>query len=1023
MTEPVAANGDCNGHGDEQLAEELNKVNLVWDEITAGQWRKEASMDLASLVSAQGILILDRHSLLDRTKEALDNGSEPTAREGACHFLSALAEVVGKSVEPYLVPFIPAVLERLADKVPNVRSAAENALTALMPIISPYAVPAILPVLIAGLAVERKWQTKEGAVKAIHALCPLAPKQITTALPDIIPPLSDCMTDARSEVKKASWDAAVDLFQLMGNKDIEPTVPDILQSMADPKLVANTITNLSATRFVQPIEAPALAVMVPLLLKGLREETPIKRKTAVIIANMSKLVTNPLSASCFLPKLLPRLEQVSAEAADPELRSVATMAQSTVARIAHDSEEAAKEMEAATAHRDPQVLLSSLKTIVASNTKVSKLPEFSAPSLDYVVAIAIRLMDNNVFEVDEWDAQCVTPYLSVFMTEVEAERVCRLFMKCCQDMVRGGQDDDEDDGEGEDLCNCQFSLAYGGKILLTNARLRLKRGRRYGLCGANGVGKSTLMRAINSGQLDGFPPKDVLRTVYVEHDIDASLSEVPVVEFVANDPLLKGMKTPPTMEQVTAMLTSVGFTDVMQASPLVSLSGGWKMKLALARAMLSHPDILLLDEPTNHLDVANVKWLEDYLNVLASVTSLIVSHDSGFLDNVCTDIIHYEQRKLKRYHGNLSEFVKAVPAAQTYYELEAAQLKFRFPVPTFLDGVTSNEKPILQMKKVTFTYPSRELPTLVDVTCACRLGSRVAVLGVNGAGKSTLIKILTGELRPQDGKVIKHPNVRVAYVAQHAFHHIEEHLDKSPNQYLRRRFQTGEDLEEQEKVTRKITKEEEERIMKQIWNIDGQPRVLDKLLGRRKKKRSFEYEVKWVGLDSLKFNRWIPREELEAKGYTKLINEVDGKLAASAGGVDTRPLTQLSIEAYLSDFGLDPEFGTHSAIRGLSGGQKVKLVLAAAMWSNPHLLVMDEPTNYLDRESLGALANAIKEFKGGVIIISHHAEFTSTICNEVWHMAGGRLKVVENVFTAEEHAKLVMSMVNAPGAGAEKKEE
>lgn len=444
------------------------------------------------------------------------------------------------------------------------------------------------------------------------------------------------------------------------------------------------------------------------------------------------------------------------------------------------------------------------------------------------------------------------------------------------------------------------------------------------------------------------------------------------------------------------------------------------MKLALARAMLLQPDILLLDEPTNHLDVANVAWLEQYLVALTTVTCMIVSHDSGFLDNVCTDIIHYETRKLKRYHGNLSEFVKAVPSAQSYYQLEAAALRFKFPVPSFLDGVTSNEKPILSLKKVTFQYPTRDAPTLIDITCSCRLGSRVAVLGVNGAGKSTLIKVLTGELRPQEGKVIKHPNVRVAYVAQHAFHHIEEHIDKSPNQYLRRRFQTGEDLEEQEKVTRKMTKEDEEKIMKQIWNIDGQPRVLDKLLGRRKKKRSYEYEVKWVNLDSLKFNRWIAREELEAKGYTKLINEVDGKLAATAGGVDTRPLTQMSIESYLQDFGLDPEFGTHSAIRGLSGGQKVKLVLAAAMWNNPHLLIMDEPTNYLDRESLGALAVAIKEFKGGVIIISHHAEFTSTICDEVWHMAHGKLGVVHGVTTAEEHAKLVMSSmgVKVPAASS-----
>lgn len=123
----------------------------------------------------------------------------------------------------------------------------------------------------------------------------------------------------------------------------------------------------------------------------------------------------------------------------------------------------------------------------------------------------------------------------------------------------------------------------------------------------------------------------------------------------------------------------------------------------------------------------------------------------------------------------------------------------------------------------------------------------------------------------------------------------------------------------------------------QVWMIDGQPRILDKIAGRRKKKRSYEYEVKWQGLSSIAFNRWIPREVLEEKGFEKILNQFDGAKAAAAVGQDARPLTQSSIESYLADFGLDPEFGTHSFIRGLSGGQKVKLVLAAAMWLNPQV--------------------------------------------------------------------------------------
>jgi len=128
------------------------------------------------------------------------------------------------------------------------------------------------------------------------------------------------------------------------------------------------------------------------------------------------------------------------------------------------------------------------------------------------------------------------------------------------------------------------------------------------------------------------------------------------------------------------------------------------MKLALARAILLKADIMLLDEPTNHLDVANVAWLADYLNSLTNVTSMIVSHDSGFLDKVCTHIVHYENRKLKNYRGNLSAFVKQVPEAQSYYELDATPIAWKWPEPGFLEGVKSKDRAVLKMHDVGFQY-------------------------------------------------------------------------------------------------------------------------------------------------------------------------------------------------------------------------------------------------------------------------------------------------------------------------------
>jgi elongation factor 3 len=122
-----------------------------------------------------------------------------------------------------------------------------------------------------------------------------------------------------------------------------------------------------------------------------------------------------------------------------------------------------------------------------------------------------------------------------------------------------------------------------------------------------------------------------------------------------------------------------------------------------------------------------------------------------------------------------------------------------------------------------------------------------------------------------------------------------------------------------------------------------------------------------------------------------MIAEFDGKLASAAG--DKKALTRANVEEYLSGFGLDAELASHSHIKGLSGGQKVKLVLAAAMWNHPHFLIMDEPTNYLDRDSLGALAGAIKEFQGGVLLISHNSEFTGALCPETWAVDNGVVTV------------------------------
>lgn len=367
---------------------------------------------------------------------------------------------------------------------------------------------------------------------------------------------------------------------------------------------------------------------------------------------------------------------------------------------------------------------------------------------------------------------------------------------------------------------------------------------------------------------------------------------------------------------------------------------------------------------------------------------MIVSHDSGFLDAVCTDIIHYEGLKLKRYRGNLSEFVKVKPEARAYYSLEESQVKWKFPEPGYLPGVKARERAIFKAKNIAFRYPNTERDILKGVSVHLSLISRVAILGPNGAGKSTLIKIMTGELETTDGEVWKHPNMRYGYVAQHAFHHLEQHLDKSPVEYILWRYANGMDKENAAKVNKVIT-EEEQKMMDEPFLIgtgkDAKKLVVDRIVSRREFRGDFEYEVSWKGRPADE-NSWLPKEQLMKRGFAKLIEAADEREMARKAGMYQKPLTRANVEKHLNDFGLESEFASHSRVRGLSGGQKVKTVLAAAMWDQPHILVLDEPTNYLDRDSIGAMAGAIKDFQGGVVIITHHGEFSNALCSEKWHM-------------------------------------
>merc|ERR1712127_501445 len=328
------------------------------------------------------------------------------------------------------------------------------------------------------------------------------------------------------------------------------------------------------------------------------------------------------------------------------------------------------------------------------------------------------------------------------------------------------------------------------------------------------------------------------------------------------------------------------------------------------------------------------------------------------------------------------------------------------------------------MNGVDVQYPTKDKPTIMDVNLTVSQISRVAVIGANGAGKTTAIKALVGEQLPSKGTIWKAPGLRMAYVAQHAFHHLEKHMSSTPTQYIMWRFAGNDDKESVEFKTDELSVDEE-TARARPWCIDGvtnearlcvtekeDPKkhkldmtnvvVPDAVLNRKqnKKEKTFMYEVKWQ-FKPIEANVWVSKEALTKMGFLKLVQREDEKQAAMAG-LMTKQLTQPSVEQHLSNFGVDPEPASHTQLAQLSGGMKVKVVLAAAMWQNPHILILDEPTNYLDRDGLGALVLPIKDYEGGVLIISHNKEFCENVATERWIMKGGYLRIEGHSVEAEE---------------------
>ncbi|XP_074654025.1 ATP-binding cassette sub-family F member 3-like [Tubulanus polymorphus] len=517
-----------------------------------------------------------------------------------------------------------------------------------------------------------------------------------------------------------------------------------------------------------------------------------------------------------------------------------------------------------------------------------------------------------------------------------------------------------------------FDISYGDKKLLIGADMNLNFGRRYGLIGRNGKGKTTLLRMLSNGSLripshitalhveqevvgdDTIALESVLesdekrhRLLTEERSINNQLNE----ENRSNSKLssrlaeiyheLEAMEADKAPAKAAVILSGLSFTPDMQKQCTKEFSGGWRMRLALARALFSKPDLLLLDEPTNMLDMKAIIWLENYLQTWPT-TILVVSHDRTFLNSVTTDILHLHSQRLDAYRGDYEVFVKTrtekLKNQQREYE---AQKVYRDSIQVFIDRFRYNanrasqvqskiklleklpelkplEKdqevilrfpetdklspPVLQLDEASFYY-SQDKVIFKDVCISACSESRICIVGENGAGKTTLLKILLGELDPVSGIRHGHRNLRIGYFSQH---HVDQ-LDMN------------------------------------VTSIE--------LLASR-----------FPGLNS---------------------------------------------EAYrhqLGSFGVSGELATRS-VASLSGGQKSRVAFSAMCMSNPNFFILDEPTNHLDVETIEALGKALNKFQGGVILVSHDERLIRNVCKELWVCKDRCVRSIEGGF--DEYKKLV----------------
>jgi elongation factor 3 len=574
-------------NGASAAAAPLVKAVLAAPDEAAAQLAAE---QLAAHVNEHGLRSLEAHGILDALLTALRNKKSASERENAAVALGALITKVGGKnaptplgAEPWLLATLPGLLDLYADKADPVRRAAESAVNSFYALPPPEAVPEFLETLYEILdSSAPKWQSKVGALKLIGKMASAASEQVGEQLVELIPHLKNCMSDTKAEVAKQAVKTTTKVCGVIDNNDIRPHLGSLVETMRAPDTVPECIKSLSSTTFVAEVTGPALAIMVPLLVRALNDRnSTVQRSAVIIVENLTKLVREPHTAVRFLPALRPGVERLATGAAYPEVRVLGTSALATL-------DAATKAVGEAKDDADPKIAFAANR--VAAHQRINaaltgRVPEehkdvasdsWAQTGLLYLASLVARLSDKRIVNAASWNEAYVLPYLRRVAASdekaQEATDALRAEYVNVDEQRFGAPEEDDEEISGECLVNIKFSLAYGGLLLLNHTKLRLHRGHRYGIVAANGSGKSTLLKAMRDGKVENFPTEaDGIRTVMVEHN-QGDGAGVKIVDYVFSDE--KVQKMGKTKEETHAALADVGFDEERRNAGVESLVSG-----------------------------------------------------------------------------------------------------------------------------------------------------------------------------------------------------------------------------------------------------------------------------------------------------------------------------------------------------------------------------------------------------------------------------------------------------------------